>query len=140
MVAVKGAPDVVLNLCTYYQPIDNDSPVPMDDEYKKSILAANDEMTSSALRVLGVAFRMVKEVPDSIERKELEDELVFVGLIGMIDPARPEVNPALQTAARAGIRTIMITGDYPNTARAIAESIGLLQAGHQVSPARSLKG
>ncbi len=140
VVAVKGAPDVVLNLCTYYQPIDNGSPVAMDGEYKKSILAANDEMTSSALRVLGVAFRIVKEVPDSMERKELEDELVFVGLIGMIDPARPEVNPALQTAARAGIRTIMITGDYPNTARAIAESIGLLQAGHQVLTGAQLEG
>ncbi len=132
VVAVKGAPDVVLNLCTHYQPIDNGNPVAMDADYKKHILAANDEMTSNALRVLGVAFRMVKEIPNTMERKELEDDLVFLGLIGMIDPARPEVNPALQTAARAGIRTIMITGDYPNTARAIAESIGLLQPGHQV--------
>jgi Ca2+-transporting ATPase len=132
VVAVKGAPDVVLNLCTHYQPMDNGNPVAMDADYRKHILAANDEMTSNALRVLGVAFRMVKEIPNTMERKELEDDLVFLGLIGMIDPARPEVNPALQTAARAGIRTIMITGDYPNTARAIAESIGLLQPGHQV--------
>ena len=57
--------------------------------------------------------------------------MIFVGLVGMIDPPRPEVPPALKTAVRAGIRTIMITGDYPNTARAIAESIGLLRPGHQ---------
>ncbi len=132
VVAVKGAPDVVLTLCSQYQPIDNGAPVVMDDDYKKRILAANDEMTGNALRVLGVAFRMVKEAPETMERKDLENELVFIGLIGMIDPARPEVNPALQTAAHAGIRTIMITGDYPNTARAIAESIGLMQPGHQV--------
>ncbi|HNR02047.1 MAG TPA: cation-translocating P-type ATPase [Anaerolineaceae bacterium] len=132
VVAVKGAPDVVLNLCTQYQPIDNSAPVLMNDDYKKRILAANDEMTGNALRVLGVAFRMVKEIPEQFERADLEKDLVFIGLIGMIDPARPEVNPALQTATRAGIRTIMITGDYPNTARAIAESIGLLRPGHHV--------
>ena len=132
VVAVKGAPDVVLNLCTQYQPIDNSAPVLMNDAYKKRILAANDEMTGNALRVLGVAFRMVKEIPEQFERADLEKDLVFIGLIGMIDPARPEVNPALQTATRAGIRTIMITGDYPNTARAIAESIGLLRPGHHV--------
>ncbi len=132
VIAVKGAPDVVLKLCTQYQPIDNGTAVPMDENYRKRILAANDEMTGNALRVLGVAFRMVKQIPEQVERAELENDLVFIGLIGMIDPARPEVNPALQTAARAGIRTIMITGDYPNTARAIAESIGLLQPGHHV--------
>jgi Ca2+-transporting ATPase len=67
-----------------------------------------------------------------------EKGLVFVGLIGMIDPARPEVRPALEKARHAGIRTIMITGDYPNTARAIAESIGLLRKGHQVLTGRQL--
>ena len=132
VIAVKGAPDVVLNLCTHYQPIDNGAPVALDEDYKKRILAANDEMTSNALRVLAVAFRMAREIPDQLERSELEKDLVFIGLIGMIDPARPEVNAALQTATRAGIRTIMITGDYPNTARAIAESIGLLREGHKV--------
>jgi len=132
VVAVKGAPDIVLNLCTRYQPMSDNSPAPLDDEQKARILAANDEMTRNALRVLAVAYRLVETLPDGAERKDLEADLVFVGLIGMIDPARPEVNPALQTAAKAGIRTIMITGDYPNTARAIAESIGLLQPGHQV--------
>jgi Ca2+-transporting ATPase len=89
-------------------------------------------MTGNALRVLGVAYRMVPVLPEEINSEELEKDLTFVGLIGMIDPARPEVKTALNTARDAGIRTIMITGDYPNTARAIAEEIGLLQPGHQV--------
>ena len=132
VIAVKGAPDVVLNLCTRYLPASEGDPQPLDDEYRKKILSANDEMTRDALRVLGVAYRIVNEVPSMEERKNLEDDLVFVGLIGMIDPARPEVKPALKTASNAGIRTLMITGDYPNTARAIAESIGLLRTGHHV--------
>ena len=86
--------------------------------------------------MLGVAYRMEKEISyheGELKVHELEKELVFVGLLGMIDPARPEVKPALQEAGDAGIRTVMITGDYPNTARAIAETIGLLQPGHKVS-------
>ncbi len=104
----------------------------LTDERRKQVLAANDAMTGSALRVLGVAYRMIPVLPDEINSEELEKDLTFVGLIGMIDPARTEVREALNTARDAGIRTIMITGDYPNTARAIAEEIGLLQAGHKV--------
>lgn len=132
VIAVKGAPDLVLNLCTRYQPMNGRAPQALDEKIHSQILAANDEMTRDALRVLGVAYRLVEQEPDSTERGELEKDLVFVGLIGMIDPARPEVKPALQTATNAGIRTIMITGDYPNTAQAIAESIGLMRAGHNV--------
>jgi Ca2+-transporting ATPase len=140
VIAVKGAPDVVLNLCKYYLPISGGEPVLMGDEKKKGILSANDEMTREALRVLGVAYRLIKSLPEGANREDLEQDLVFVGLIGMIDPARPEVAPALETAYRAGIRTIMITGDYPNTARAIAESIGLLRSGHQVLTGAQLEG
>jgi Ca2+-transporting ATPase len=140
VIAVKGAPDVVLNLCKYYLPISGGEPVLMSDEKKKGILSANDEMTREALRVLGVAYRLIKSLPEGANREDLEQDLVFVGLIGMIDPARPEVAPALETAYRAGIRTIMITGDYPNTARAIAESIGLLRSGHQVLTGAQLEG
>jgi Ca2+-transporting ATPase len=74
----------------------------------------------------------VLELPDPEDVEALERNLIFVGLIGMIDPPRPEVPPALEVARKAGIRTVMITGDYPNTARAIAQSIGLLRPGHQV--------
>ncbi|MCS7010449.1 MAG: cation-translocating P-type ATPase [Anaerolineales bacterium] len=127
VVAVKGAPDLVLNLCTHYQGMD-DTPRPLDETARRRILEANDAMTRDALRVLGVAYRLEKDVPDeNLKPEEVEHDLVFVGLIGMIDPARAEVRPALEKAKRAGIRTVMITGDYPNTARAIAESIGLLR-------------
>lgn len=131
VVTVKGAPDLVLERCSHYQRMD-DYAVPLDEKSRMRILQANDEMTQDALRVLGMAYRLIPEIPDEISSEALETDLTFVGLIGMIDPPRPEVLPALQTARRAGLRTIMITGDYPNTARAIAESIGLLQPGHQV--------
>jgi Ca2+-transporting ATPase len=134
VITVKGAPDIVLDLCTQYQGID-DMPRPMDDAARKRILEANDAMTREALRVLGLAYRVVEDALDnaeSLRTEELEKDLVFVGLVGMIDPARTEVRPALEKAREAGIRTVMITGDYPNTARAIAETIGLLQHGRGV--------
>jgi P-type Ca2+ transporter type 2C len=133
VIAVKGAPDVVLNLCTRYQTVD-DKNEPLNQSMRQRILDANDSMTEDALRVLGVAYRVMKEAPDpeTVSVDELEKDLVFVGLVGMIDPAREEVKPALEKAAHAGIRTVMITGDYPNTARAIADTIGLLRPGHKV--------
>lgn len=131
VVTVKGAPDLVLDLCTRYQRMDDVS-LPLDDDQKVRILAAHDAMTQGALRVLGVAYRVLPQMPSEMEAETLEQDLIFVGLIGMIDPPRPEVAAALQKARQAGIRTVMITGDYPKTARAIADSIGLLEEGHQV--------
>lgn len=131
VVAVKGAPDVVLELCTNYQRMD-DSPALLTEEQRMRILKANDQMTQDALRVLGVAYKVTTVLPDTEDIEKLEDGLIFVGLVGMIDPPRPEVAHALAKATKAGIRTIMITGDFPNTARAIAETIGLLKPKHQV--------
>ena len=134
VIVMKGAPDIVLTLCSHYQGMD-DNPRPLTEEMKAEILAANDAMTKDALRVLGFAYRLEKNVPDNIEEvktEDLEKNLVFVGLMGMIDPPRAEVKPALEKARHAGIRTVMITGDFPNTARAIAESIGLLRPGKKV--------
>jgi Ca2+-transporting ATPase len=130
-VTVKGAPDVVLQVCTRYQQMD-DYTAPLEDEQRMRILAANDAMTQEALRVLAMAYRVTQEMPDIDNPDQVEGELVFVGLIGLIDPPRPSVPVALEKARGAGIRTVMITGDFPKTARAIAESIGLLEAGHQV--------
>jgi P-type Ca2+ transporter type 2C len=137
VVTLKGAPDMVLQLCTAYQTLD-DQVRPLDDQVRRSIQAANDQMTNDALRVLGFAYRIDSDVPDEFSREYAEHGLIFAGLIGMIDPARAEVKPALELARGAGIRTIMITGDYPNTARAIAEAIGLLRPGHQVRPGADL--
>jgi Ca2+-transporting ATPase len=131
VIAVKGAPDLILDLCTSYQTMD-DRTEKMDETVCQRIRDANDVMTRDALRVLGLAYRVVEEAPkaESVAVDELEKDLVFVGLVGMIDPPRQEVKQAMQKAAQAGIRTIMITGDYPNTARAVAQEIGLLRPGH----------
>ena len=95
-------------------------------------MEANDAMTQTPSGFLGVAYRVIQELDDDddgVFDDEIEKEMIFVGLIGMIDPARPEVPPALSKARAAGIRTVMITGDYPNTARAIAE-------GYRFAPGR----
>jgi P-type Ca2+ transporter type 2C len=133
VIAVKGAPDLILDLCTYYQTVD-DQTRQMNAAIRQRILDANDVMTQDALRVLGLAYRVVKQAPkaETVAVDELEKDLVFVGLVGMIDPPREEVKQAMEKAAHAGIRTIMITGDYPNTARAVAQEIGLLRPGHEV--------
>jgi Ca2+-transporting ATPase len=135
VIAEKGAPDIVLQQCSYYQD-KHDQAILLDDEQRSRILAVNDSMTKDALRVLGVAYRVVNAINENgntqIDQEELEKDLIFVGLIGMIDPSRLEVPPALKVAEMAGIRTVMITGDYPNTARAIAMEIGLMRDGHKV--------
>jgi Ca2+-transporting ATPase len=110
----------------------------LDDHTRQRVLDANDVMTKDALRVLGVAYRIIPNVPKKIDPDELERDLIFAGLMGMIDPPRVEVTPALNNALKAGIRTMMITGDFPNTARAIAESIGLLKPGRKVLSGESI--
>jgi Ca2+-transporting ATPase len=131
VVAVKGAPDMVLELCNRYEKLD-DSEVPMDDAMRARILRANDQMAGQALRVIATAYKVIREVPADLDPAEIERDLIFVGLVGMIDPARPEVKDSIALARHAGIRTVMITGDYPQTARAIASKIGLLEEGHDV--------
>ncbi len=129
--AIKGAPDVILDLCTQYQKMD-DTTGPMTDEVREHIFEANARMARSALRVIAVAFRVEPDVPDDATPEKVEHDLIFVGLMGMIDPPRPQVKPAIAKARRAGIRTLMITGDFPDTAEEIAEEIALLQSGHGV--------
>ncbi|MBI3158678.1 MAG: cation-translocating P-type ATPase [Chloroflexi bacterium] len=137
VVAVKGAPDVVLDLCTCYEQLD-DSVAALDASVRERVLAVNKEMAGRALRVLGMAYKVVKELPEEITPDLVERDLVFVGLVGMIDPPRSEVKDSLKLARQAGIRTVMITGDYPDTARAIAESIGLVQPGSRVLAGQDL--
>ncbi|MGD8603671.1 MAG: cation-translocating P-type ATPase [Anaerolineales bacterium] len=135
--AIKGAPDVILDLCSQMQTM-QDETVPLDDFRRRTITKANEDMAQQALRVLAVAYRLEEEVPDEPTPDTVERDLVFVGLIGMIDPPRPEAADAIATALRAGIRTMMITGDYPDTAGAIARQINLLQPGHKVASGRQL--
>jgi Ca2+-transporting ATPase len=125
-VAVKGAPDIILDLCSHYQKMDNSDAL-LDKETRERILKANSEMASDALRVIAVAYRLSEDLPEQLTPEFVEKDLIFVGLQGMIDPPRQEISDSLNKARGAGIRTVMITGDYAETARAIARQIGLIQ-------------
>ncbi len=120
----KGAPDVVLSLCT--TALVDGKKVPMTDELKAQIASQNKEMADKALRVLCASMRTYAVQPSN-EPEELERELCYVGLTGMIDPVRPEVVDAIKECATAGIRPIMITGDHKDTAVAIAKSLGIIE-------------
>ena len=120
----KGAPDVVLGLCTKY--FDGEKTVELTDEIRSKILSANKQMADRALRVLCLAMRD-DATTDFSEPSDIEKDLIFVGLTGMIDPVRPEVKPAIKECNEAGIRPIMITGDHKDTAVAIAKELGIIE-------------
>ena len=120
----KGAPDVVLSRCTAYYK--DGSILPMTAEAKAEIEEANRAMASKALRVLCAASRRYEVMPADTTPEALEQELVFIGLCGMIDPVRPEVKSAIDECRKAGIRPIMITGDHRDTAAAIAMELGII--------------
>ena len=120
----KGAPDEVLKLCTGC--LENGRVVPMTDAKRAEILAANKAMADRALRVLAASMRKWDAVPEDCSPANLEHDLVFIGLTGMIDPVRPEVKAAIEECRGAGIRPIMITGDHIDTAVAIAKELGIL--------------
>jgi Ca2+-transporting ATPase len=114
----KGAVDSLLEISSRVWAGDED--VPLTDDLRVRIVAANDGLAGQGQRVLGVAFRPLDEQPDEAAETALEQEMTFIGLVGMIDPPRPEVREAVATAKAAGIRPVMITGDHPLTARQIA--------------------
>jgi Ca2+-transporting ATPase len=134
---VKGAPDIMVGLCEYVHVDGQD--YPMTDERRERILEVNHELASNALRVLGVAYRPLDGMPEKVSADEIEHDLVFCGLAGMIDPARPEVRPAIAVANHAGIKTAMVTGDYEDTAVAIAKELELLRRDDDLD-ARVLSG
>lgn len=122
----KGAPDEILKRCTtlLYQGAEEE----LTEEHRARILSENKEMADRALRVLAAAKREWKKQPDSYEAEELEQNLCYIGLTGMIDPVRPEVKDAISECKRAGIRPIMITGDHRDTAVAIAKELKLISS------------
>lgn len=122
-VAVKGAPDQLLKRVTQIE--DNGVIRPITDADKETILATNRELARQALRVLMMAYKYVDVIPE-LETETLENDLVFSGLVGMIDPERPEAAEAVRVAKEAGIRPIMITGDHQDTAEAIAKRLGII--------------
>ena len=124
---VKGAPDVILGLCA--EKLHSGKAIDLTQNMCEQILEQNHDMASNALRVLAVAYRPLQEMPDTISPDSVERNLVFIGLLGMIDPPRPEVVEALKVARSAGLKCVMVTGDYKDTAEAIARDIGLLTPG-----------
>lgn len=125
----KGAPDVVLRQCTTY--LEEGKVHPMTEAKRSELLARNKGMADRALRVLAAAQRLWPEQPTSHEPDFLEQELCFVGLTGMIDPVRPEVQAAIAECRRAGIRPVMITGDHKDTAVAIAKQLQIIDDASQ---------
>ena len=120
----KGGPDVVLAKCTHYY--DNGEYKPMTEEKRAEIMAANKAMADRALRVLAASMRIWNEKPADNTPEFLEQDLIFLGLTGMIDPVRPEVKAAIEECRSAGIRAVMITGDHKDTAVAIAKELGII--------------
>lgn len=122
-VAVKGAPDQLLKRVTRIEI--NGEVRPITDEDKQAILATNKDLAKQALRVLMMAYKTTNDIP-TLESEVVESDLIFSGLVGMIDPERPEVAEAVRVAKEAGIRPIMITGDHQDTAEAIAKRLGII--------------
>jgi Ca2+-transporting ATPase len=123
---VKGAPDVMLPLCDTI--LENGVDVPLTTGRRQHIQNVIRDLGQEGLRVLAVAYRHLDAIPDAPDPDQVERNLSLIGLMAMTDPARPEVKHAVAKARQAGIRTMMITGDYPDTARAIAEEIKLVQS------------
>lgn len=128
---VKGAPDTILELCSFYY--DEDHEKPLTDDLVSVISQANEEMTSDALRVLALAYRRLAKEDAYNPTEDIENNLVFIGLIGMIDPPREEVKQSILTCRQAGIKTVMITGDHRNTAVAIARELNIFVDGENKS-------
>lgn len=120
----KGAPDVLINRCEYI--LWDGKVVPFTATFKQQVQAANEQLAKQALRVLGLAYRDMKAHENSSDEDRVESQLVFVGLVGMIDPPRREARDAIVQCRRAGIKTVMITGDHQLTAEAIANQLGII--------------
>ena len=129
LVAVKGAPEAVLAKCTHI--LGPGGPRPLTQGERRSIQGENSRLAARALRVLAVAQREEGGSPGTFTPEELERDLTFVGLIGMMDPPRPEVRQAVDRCTQAGVRPVMITGDHKDTAVAIAKDLGIFRPGHR---------
>ena len=129
----KGGVDSLLEVCSRVW--DGGKPATLNGTWRKRIASANEELARSGMRVLGVAFRFAPSGSQAIvgNLASLEQDLVFIGLVGMIDPPRPEVQKAIATCRGAGIRPVMITGDHPVTARRIAQDLGILGEGRVIT-------
>ncbi|MBF2005294.1 MAG: cation-translocating P-type ATPase [Chlorogloeopsis fritschii C42_A2020_084] len=133
----KGSPELTLARCTHI--FVGNGTVPLSQQQRDQILAENDRMASKGLRVLGFAYRPLLEVPPEGSEETYEQDLVWLGLVGMLDAPRPEVRAAVQECREAGIRPIMITGDHQLTARAIATDLGIANEGDRALTGQDLQ-
>jgi Ca2+-transporting ATPase len=133
----KGSPEMTLECCTHIQIGDQIHQI--SDEQHQQIITQNNDLASRGLRVLGFAYRNVDQLPEDGITIQDENNLTWVGLVGMFDAPRPEVREAVKRCREAGIRPIMITGDHQLTAKAIAEDLGIGQAGDRVLTGRELE-
>ena len=133
----KGSPELILERCQYYQ--QGKRVHPLTEEQKEQVLRGNNGMAKRALRVLGLAYKHLEQIPDATEAEEAEQGLVWLGLVGMMDAPRPEVKAAVAKCRAAGIRPIMITGDHQLTAQAIAQQLGIIQAEDHILGGRELE-
>ena len=124
-IITKGAPEVLINKCTFYE--EDGVKKAFNTDHLDKIKKQNEKMAERALRVLGVAYLDVDVLPNEINSNNIENNLVFIGFIGMIDPPRKGVKESVKACRRAGIKTVMITGDHIVTAKAIAKDLGILQ-------------
>ncbi len=124
-IITKGAPDVLIKKCNKYY--ENGVEKTITKEQTKNMEESNNKMANNALRVLAIAYKDVDKLPNKIDSTNVETDLVFVGLIGIIDPPREGVKESVATCRKAGIKTVMITGDHIITAKAIAREIGILR-------------
>ena len=133
----KGAPDVLFEKCS--RCLDGTGQAPFDGRRKSEAHMKNGEMAANALRVVAVAFREWEEEPLFLKSEILENDLVFAGMAGMIDPPRPEAKAAVETCRKAGIRPVMITGDHALTAQAIASQLGIYKKGDRIITGQELE-
>jgi len=132
----KGAPDVLLERCNRI--IINNEEKELTSEIKEKIQSSNGNMANQALRVLAFAYKNIDEIPEKLTSQSMENGLIFAGLMGLIDPPREEVKDAVKKCRSAGIKPIMITGDYKLTAMTIARDLGILEEGSTAIEGREL--
>jgi len=133
----KGSPELILGRST--QIYLGDRSAPLSEEQRQRVLAENDQMASKGLRVLGFAYKPLAEIPPAGSDETSEQDLVWLGLVGMLDAPRPEVRAAVQECREAGIRPVMITGDHQLTARAIATDLGIAKADDRLLTGQELQ-
>jgi Ca2+-transporting ATPase len=133
----KGSPELILERCDHVQTADQS--IPLEPEHRQQILEQNDQLAAEGLRVIGFAYKPLNDLPASPDEDSSEQDLIWLGLVGMLDAPRPEVREAVKRCREAGIRPVMITGDHQLTATSVAHQLGISQSGETVLTGQQLQ-